>query len=131
MGKDLPPEAFESGLDQRLTPAQSAARAFRRRAFREMVKRQIEDRPLGWMQRRALLRFAARIPLDDFEARLIIRAVEYESGHVAPAAMADVELLVATEYLKVDEDGPSRHSGITLIVPLVLLLLFISLWLLR
>ncbi len=130
MGKDLPPEAFESGLDHRLTPAQRDARALRRRAFREMVKSQIEDRPLGWMQRRALLRFAARIPLDDFEARLIVRAVEYECGHVAPAAMADVEPSLAAEYLDAGDGPTSHHLGITLVIPLVLLFLFLSLWLL-
>jgi hypothetical protein len=129
MGKDLPPEAFESSLDHRLTPAQRAARALKRRTFREMVKNQIEDHPLGWLQRRALLRFAARIPLDDFEARLIIRAVEYECGHVAPAAMADIEPVVAEEYLHAEDGHTATTPGVAPIISLVLLLLFLCLWL--
>lgn len=130
MGRKLPPEAFESGLDHHLTPAQRSARAQRRRAFREMVKRQIQDRPLGWMQRRALLRFASRIPLDPFEARLIVRAVEYECGHVAPAAMADVDPQVAVEYLQSDEREATRRQGMALMALLVFLLAIVTLWLL-
>lgn len=130
MGKDLPPEAFESSLDHQLTPAQRAARAFNRRAFREMVKNQIEDHPLGWLERRTLLRFAARIPLDDFEARLIIRAVEYECGHAPPAAMADIEVPVAKEYLHEEDGRTATTSGLAGVVSLLLLLLFLTLWLL-
>ena len=94
-----------------------------------MVKDQIENRPLGWLQRRALLRFAARIPLDDFEARLIIRAVEYECGHVPPAAMADIESPLAEEYLHAGDRWSGSASGVTQIIALVLLLLFLALWL--
>ncbi len=60
-----------------------------RRLFREMIKFELRDRPLGWLQGRALIRFARRLGLDDLEARLLIRAVEYESGHAAPTSPAD------------------------------------------
>lgn len=70
-----------------------------RRLFREMVKGEIEHRPLSWSRRRALARFAEPMGIDLFEARLIIRAIEYECGHVAPAAMADVDTPVESQYL--------------------------------
>gem|GEM_PF-3499634 len=99
MGRELPPEAFESGLDHHLAPEVRRARAMNRRLFREMVKEQIADCPITRSQRRALVRFAESLPIDNFEARLLIRAVEYECGHVAPAAMAEIQTPVATEYL--------------------------------
>ena len=52
-------------------------RAFSRRLFREMGKQQIDDEPLGWRRRRALVKFGGRLGIETFEARLIIRAVEY------------------------------------------------------
>ncbi len=74
-------------------------RNLNRRLFREMIKTDIEDRPLNWLRRHAFVRFAARIGIDPFEAKLIIRAVEYECGHAAPAAMADVESRVQPEFI--------------------------------
>ena len=99
MGSELPPEAYESGLDHHLSWADRSARAMNRRIFREMVKTQIEDRPLSRHRRRALVRFGRKLKMDSFETRLIIRGVEYECGHVAPAAMADVGSDVSTDFL--------------------------------
>ena len=99
MGKEPPWEMFESGLDHRLPLEQRRIRAMNRRAFRQMIKEEIVDHPLTWRRRRALERFAARLPIDAFEARLIIRGVEYECGHAAPAAMDDAQTAVKTEYV--------------------------------
>lgn len=105
MGRELPPEAFESGLDHHLAPEVRRARAMNRRLFREMVKEQIADCPVSRSKRRAFVQFAEELGLDNFEARLIIRAVEYECGHVAPAAMAEIQTPVAREYLCEDDGG--------------------------
>lgn len=104
MGRELPPEAFESGLDHHLAPEVRRARAMNRRLFREMVKEQIADCPITKSKRRAFVRFAEKLHIDTFEARLIIRAVEYECGHVAPAAMAEIQTPVAREYLADADD---------------------------
>ncbi len=69
-----------------------------RRVFREMIRLEASDRPLTWLERRALARFAEQLGIDGFEARLLIRAVEYECGHVPPAAMADVDTPVELGY---------------------------------
>jgi hypothetical protein len=94
-------------LDHHLAPEVRRARAMNRRLFREMVKEQIADCPMTKAKRRAFVRFAEKLHIDTFEARLIIRAVEYECGHVAPAAMAENQTPVAGRYL-CDADG---HDG--------------------
>lgn len=99
MGEERLPETLESQLDRALSGGERGAEITHRRLFREMVKGEIEDRPLSWSRRRALVRFAVRLGIDLFEARLVIRAVEYECGHVAPAAMADVETPVDADYV--------------------------------
>ena len=110
MGEKPPLNAFESGLDHRLTPNERRVRATHRRLYREMVKNEIKDQPLNWLRRRALVRFAVRkLKIDSFEARLIIRAVEYECGHVPPAAMDEVESPVAVEYLPDTSAGQKHH----------------------
>lgn len=69
------------------------------RIFREMIKHDVQNRPLGWRRRREFVRFAQRLDIDPFHARLLIRAVEYECGHAVPAAMAEVETGVETAYV--------------------------------
>lgn len=49
-----------------------------RKLFHEMVKSEMEERSLSWIQRRDLVRFAQSIRIDPTEAKLIIRAVEFE-----------------------------------------------------
>ncbi len=94
------PQYHDSGWSPHPSPAERDRRTRNRRVFREMVKLEIVDRPLSWFRRRALIRFAERMNLDPFEARLIVRAVEYECGHVVVAAMDEVQTPVAMEYLE-------------------------------
>lgn len=92
-------------------PASSAARqvqAAHRRIFREMVKHRIQDRPLSRRRRHELIRFARRLDMDEFEARLLVRAVEYECGHVMPAAMDERHAHVAREYLAGENEDRAR-----------------------
>lgn len=69
-------------------------RNLNRRLFREMIKTDLEDQPLNWLRRRTFVRFAHRLGIDAFEARLIIRAVEYESGHASPPTAVESETSV-------------------------------------
>lgn len=128
MGERPAPEAFESELDWRLTPEARAARSRNRRLFREMVRMEIENRPLGWLRRRALVRFAGRLRLDPFEARLIVRAVEYECGHTPPAAMAEVETPVTMAYLA-GADRTAPWSDWKVVLPAATGLVCFILWL--
>ncbi|MCG8405996.1 MAG: hypothetical protein MI923_12440 [Phycisphaerales bacterium] len=131
MEEERPHEVFESGLDHRLPPAERRTKAAHRRIFRQMVKQEIENRPLNWLRRRALIRFAEKkLRMDAFEARLIIRGVEYECGHVAPAAMANVESPVATEYLPKKEHEQYWLTR-ALVFPVALVVICLILWLLR
>ena len=79
-----------------------------RQVFSEMAKGEIEDRPLSWGRRRRLIRYGTSLGMDAFEARLLIRAIEYASGHVMPAAMADIETPVERAYL-----AESRGTGVS------------------
>jgi hypothetical protein len=54
-----------------------------RRIFREMVKEELATGPLADWKRRELVEFASTAGLDAYEARLTIRAVEFELGMAA------------------------------------------------
>jgi len=54
-----------------------------RRIFREMVREELTSGPLTPAKRRELVGFASSAGLDSYEARLIVRAVEYELGMAA------------------------------------------------
>ncbi len=73
-------------LDEALVDRQMH-RAAHRRLFREMVKSELEAGPLTWLRRRALVKFADRLEIDRFEARLLIRGVEYEGAMIPPCAL--------------------------------------------
>ncbi len=82
-------------------------RAGTRRVFREMIKAEAEDRPLSLLRRRALVHFARHLKIDPFEARLMIRAVEYECGHAPPAAMEDIDTAADLAYVADPEPWPA------------------------
>jgi|GEM_PF-7067172 len=73
--------------DDRLQHARSIDRSFSKQLFREMAKTEMEDAPLTGRQQRQFVAFATRLGIDEFEARLILRAVEYECGHAELAAL--------------------------------------------
>ena len=69
-----------------------------RKIFREMIKAEIEAQPLTWRQRGELLAFAEHLDIKNEDARLLLRAVEFECGDKAimtatpaPNANASVE----------------------------------------
>lgn len=82
-------------------------RAMNRRAFREMVKSQVEEHALSRRQRRDFVRFAESVGIDAYEARLLVRAVEYECCLGECAARAGLTSPVEGIGLPADDDGSS------------------------
>ena len=123
MGEERLPSPSGYGSEQTASPGGAGDRVNPRRIFREMVKGEIEDRPLGLRQRRSLVRFGRRLGIDSFEARLIVRAVEYECGHVPPAAMEDAETPVQAEYVIQEEPRTDSFRFAMLLLACVLLVL--------
>jgi len=75
--------------DDHVQQARSIDRSFSKQLFREMAKTEMEDAPLTWRQQRQFVAFATRLGIDEFEARLILRAIEYECGYAELAALDD------------------------------------------
>ncbi|HPF40511.1 MAG TPA: hypothetical protein P5081_09900 [Phycisphaerae bacterium] len=125
MRDNAPRESAERHLAD--TPSPRLDRATSRRLFREMTKMQIEDGPLPWARRRDLVRFARRLGIDTFEAKLIIRAVEYECGLAAPAALDERES-PAEGRLVMPADESLGGLAVTLIPPVAILLLIMLAW---
>jgi hypothetical protein len=91
MDSDLEPILSIAPLDEALADRHQR-RGAHRRLFREMVKGELEAGPLSWMRRRALVKFAQRLEIDPFEARLLIRGVEYEGVTVPLTTMPSAQL---------------------------------------
>lgn len=102
------------GFDYRVALEKRHERNVHRRVFREMIRNELDDAPLGWLKRRNLIRFAVRLGIDEFEARLIVRAVEYECGRASPAAMTEVESQVQADFIS--QSNESGESWMTHIV---------------
>lgn len=62
-----------------------------RRIFRDMVKGELESGPLSKGKRRELVEFAVTAGLTSHEARLTVRAVEFELGMAADLAFDPLE----------------------------------------
>lgn len=85
---DVPPSAAdEVALNANLPIPAGHRRNAVRRIFREMVKEELTTGPLAKRTRRELVEFASTAGLDAYEARLTIRAVEYEMGMVTDLAV--------------------------------------------
>ena len=85
--------------EDRVHQARSIDRSFSKQLFREMAKSEMENAQLSWQQRRRFVAFATRLGIDEFEAKLILRAVEYECGHAELAAL-DERATQARDLLK-------------------------------
>lgn len=104
------PGPIESELDRGLSVEQRRQRAAIRGAYREMIRMELQDAPISWWRRRSLLGYGTSIGMDPFEARLLLRAVEYECGHTPPAAMADLETPVELNYVAQPEPAGAWFS---------------------
>lgn len=86
-------------------------RTMNRTLFREMTRTELENGPLGWLRRRTLVRFGIRLGIDPFEARLIVRAVEYECGHAPKAAMDECDSPISAEFVVDGRTDPDDRLG--------------------
>jgi hypothetical protein len=93
-----------------------------------MVKMQMEDAPLRWSQRRDLVKFARKLGIDAFEAKLLIRAVEYELGLVPPAAMDDRRTDVDLKLVAAGDDS-IRNNTLPLAGPFAVMAALLLTWL--
>jgi hypothetical protein len=80
MGGEPLPKSIRNALQAVEPSPPDALPISYRRLFREMVKGELEAGPLSASRRRELVRFAGRLKLRKPDARLLIRAVEYECG---------------------------------------------------
>ena len=129
MRDDAPRESADGTPNDPAASPRALDRAFSKQLFREMIIMQIDDGPLRRSQRRDLVRFARRMGIDTFEARLIIRAVEYECGVAAPAAFDDRET-PAAQQLVVQLDESLQANARLLIRPVAVLVVLMLAWLL-
>ena len=122
---DRQASANDSKID---APNHRPDRSFNRRLFSEITKMQIVDAPLGWSRRRELVRFARKLGIDAFEAKLLIRAVEYELGLTRPAVMDDRRTDADTRLVAVDEDS-IRGESLPLLGPIAVMATLLLTWL--
>jgi hypothetical protein len=119
MGGDLrlvQPEPEDSELVRKIE-----ARAANRRAFREMLKTEIVEHPLTGRRRREFLRFAESLGIDNYEARMLIRAVEYECCVGGSGAGAGSRSATWTLGPPADEESSSWFGlAIALVTALVI-----------
>jgi len=89
---DVPPGAAdEVALNANLPIPAGHRRNAVRRIFREMVKEELASGPLAPRMRRELVEFASTAGLDAYEARLTIRAVEFELGFATDLTVDPVD----------------------------------------
>lgn len=120
MGNELRLSRFDPEGDDPEVVQRVQRRAANRRIFREMVKGEINDGRLTHRRRRELIQFAAGLEIDDYEARLLLRAVEYECCVAGPAQAAGLETPTdAGRLLAADESSPLAAFvlvGLTIII---------------
>jgi hypothetical protein len=100
---DIPPEVFATYLEQQRTAQARDARMGARRVLAEMVRHDAAERPMTWRRRRAYVRYAERLGLESFEARLLVRAAEF----AAAGGSARPHEQVASEFLA-EAEAPGR-----------------------
>lgn len=89
MGGENPRNVISNAPDSPAHAPAGPAPVNYRRIFREMVKGETEDGPLTPFQRRQLVRFARRLNIPRRDARLMVRAIEYERGQATIDELAE------------------------------------------
>lgn len=98
----ISPENAETPDEPLFLPGAHRRNAIRR-IFREMVKEELASGPLRPQTRRELVEFASTAGLDLYEARLTVRAVEFELGMATdlsadPADLESISFLTPTTW---------------------------------
>lgn len=127
MRDNRPNEPIDMQLDDPARRSTRVDRTIARQLFREMITMQIDAGPLPGTRRRELVRFARRLGIDTFEAKLIIRAVEYECGVAAPAAMDDRETPADKRLVTADDESLGAFAP-SLLVPVATLIAIMLAW---
>ncbi|HUN82054.1 MAG TPA: hypothetical protein VMV81_11170 [Phycisphaerae bacterium] len=126
MGGNIPPEVFQEYMErQRLAEARER-RITARTILAEMVRQEIADRSLSWRRRRALVRFAGKFGIDEYEAGLLIRAAEFSFASPEERTHADE----ARQYLASLEE-PAMNSRIWVIATALLVNTLGLIWFLK
>jgi hypothetical protein len=124
----IPPEVFQECLHRQRAEDARASRMAARRVFAEMVCQEKLAGRLTWRRRRALLRFARKLGLDDYELRLLARAAEEGVGLTGTAESSSL----AREYLAEIDHVDRRHRARWVIAALALLNVLVMLrWMIR
>jgi hypothetical protein len=103
MGVVIPPEVFQEYLVQQRSAEARQRRMTARTVLAEMVRQEVTERGLSWRRRRAMVRFAGKFGIEEYEAQLLIRAAEFSFGETPDASQHKL----ATEYLAA-LDEPAR-----------------------
>lgn len=91
----IPPDVFQEYLENQHAQEARDRRMTARRILAEMVREIMSEGGLSWRRRRALVRFAGKYGIDEYEAGLLIRAAEYSFSN----APGTYQTGLAKEYL--------------------------------
>lgn len=115
MGEDSHDDMLDSIL---AGPASSPGlkKSAHRRLFREMIRGELEIGPLSAGRRRSLIRFAKRLGILADEARLIVRAVEYEAGHLTATAEELIAADLADSHRRIEHAETLMRIGLAVML---------------
>src|SRR5438477_11537078 len=86
MGVVIPPEVFQEYLGQQRGAEARQRRMTARTVLAEMVRQEVAERGLSWRRRRAMVRFAGKFGIEEYEAQLLIRAAEFSFSETPDAS---------------------------------------------
>ncbi|MCB9858518.1 MAG: hypothetical protein H6818_22805 [Phycisphaerales bacterium] len=127
MRDNRPEKPIDMPFDDPARRSSPVDRSIARQLFREMIAMQVDDGPLPGARRRELVRFARRLGIDTFEAKVMIRAVEYDCGVAAPAALDDRKSPADTRLVSTEDESLGAFAP-TLIAPVALLIVVMLVW---
>ena len=126
MGGNIPPEVFQEFLDHQHLAEARQRRMTARNVLAEMVRQDAAEKRLSWRRRRALVRFAGKFGIEEYEAQLLIRAAEFSFRD--PEDTSQCQL--AKEYLATLEE-PGSFTRLWVIVGALLINTLALIWFLK
>jgi hypothetical protein len=107
MGANIPKEVFAAELARQQLEQSRQSRVTARRVLAQIVREEAGERGLGWRRRRAIIRYAQRLGIDAYEARLLVRAAEYDGARPPESDHDDAE---AVRMYLMEDAHPSRSG---------------------
>jgi len=126
MHASIPPEDFESPPNYKFPDPEALDWSHKRRVFRQMLKDELAEQPLTPAKRREYVKFAKRLGLDDFEANLYIRAVEYECGYQPPPPDANSDSHAQLGYAGTSDTSWQAWMTAAILVALMVMFLILD-----